>query len=97
MNGIKADFKGIYGETFCPLGCGENDTLENILRCKTILSNYRTTQLCNGNSNYNDVFSKDIRKQKEVTELYRKFLEIRNKLISEQTSGLTGPMHCINV
>ena len=37
VNGIKADFKGLYRETFCPLGCGETDTLENVLRCKTII------------------------------------------------------------
>ena len=91
------DFKGIYRETLCPLGCGENDTLENVLRCKILISHYRTTQLCIGNSKYDDVFSKFITKQKEVTELYKKFCEIRNKLLSEPTSGDTGPMHCINV
>ena len=30
VNGIKADFKGIYSEISCPLGCEEKNTLENI-------------------------------------------------------------------
>ena len=37
VNGIKADFKGIYRETFCPLGCGENDTLENVIKVQNFI------------------------------------------------------------
>ena len=33
MEGIRNDFRGQSVEILCPLGCGELDTLENILSC----------------------------------------------------------------
>ena len=42
---------------------------------------------------YEDVFSTSIRKQKQATELYRKLLEIRTKILSSQPEAVTGPMH----
>ena len=71
VNGIKADFKGIYGEISCPLRCDEKDTLENILKCKVLTSHYKTKQLSHGPILYEDIFPKNITKQKETTELFR--------------------------
>ena len=48
VSGIRADFKGIHSDILCPLECGENDTLENILSCKVILSLYKNTAVCHG-------------------------------------------------
>ena len=88
VNGIKADFKGIYRELLCPLGCDEKDTLENILSCKVLISHHKTKQLCHGPILYEDIFSKNIKKQKEATELFRKYIELRNEIISQPVAGL---------
>ena len=88
VSGVRADFKGIYSDISCPLKCGENDTLENILSCKEILSIYKSTSVCHGQTNYSDIFSKNITKQQEVSELYRKFIEIRNERISQPVARL---------
>ena len=83
VSGIRADFKGIYSDLSCPLECGDNDSLENILSCKILLSFYKNTSVCHGQISYSDVFSDNIKKQQEVTELFRNLLEIRNERISQ--------------
>ena len=94
VSGIKNDFRGVYNEISCPLNCGDNDTLENLLTCKVILSQYKTDQLCHGRIGYTDIFSENITKQREATEIFRNFMEIRNKILSQQVA-MTGPMHCV--
>ena len=37
VRGIKCDFPGIYKDRVCPVGCGEEDNLQNILTRKVIL------------------------------------------------------------
>ena len=37
VRGIKCDFPGIYKDRVCPVGCGEEDNLQNILKRKVIL------------------------------------------------------------
>ena len=88
VNGIKADFKGIYREISCSLGCDEKDTLENILKCKVLISHYKTKQLSHGPIMYEDIFSRNITKQKETTELFRESIELRNEIISQPVAGL---------
>ena len=36
VRGIKCDFPGIYKDRACPVGCGEDDNLPNILTCKVL-------------------------------------------------------------
>ena len=84
VSGIRADFKGIYSDILCPLECGENDTLENILSCKVILSLCKNTAVCHGQISYSDVFSRNIKKQQEVINLYRNFIAIKNETISQK-------------
>ena len=38
VNGIKRDFKGRYPEIYCPLKCGDEDTLANVMSGSTIQS-----------------------------------------------------------
>ena len=38
VNGIKSDFKGRYPDIYCPLKCGDEDTLANVMSCRTIQS-----------------------------------------------------------
>ena len=90
--GIKSDFKGIYSDTTCPLGCGQSDTLQNILSC-TVLKRYHTSTCISSDTKYEHIFSDDTKKQKSITELFRQLLEIRNEILSQPVAARTGPMH----
>ena len=85
----------MYQEHFCPLGCGEIDNLQNLLKCRIILDNLHSDQLATNSVQYEDIFSEDITKQKEATELYSQFLQIREEIISRSASSETG--QCINL
>ena len=94
VNGIRADFRGLYADISCPLGCGHDDTLANILTCTVLRSHHTSAHASQSDIRFEDIFSLDIRKQKEVTELYRQLLDIRNKMTSQPVAS-TGPMHSI--
>ena len=36
IRGIKYDFRGMHSDVVCPLGCGNNDTLPNMLTCSVL-------------------------------------------------------------
>ena len=44
---------------------------------------------------YKDVFSGDILKQKQATELFKQLLEVRTNLMNSQPVATTGPVHCM--
>ena len=47
-----------------------------------------------GDMKYQDVFSADVVKQKQVTELYRQLLDVRANLLDSSPVAATGPLHC---
>ena len=84
----------MYDNLTCPLKCGEVDTLPNLLSCKVLKDRLQTDIVTNNTISYNDVYSSDVVKQKEVTELYTHLLKIREDLLnSTPPVALTGPMH----
>ena len=94
VGGIRTDFGQMYPDKTCPLGCGEEDTLQNVLTCTVLRSLHNSSEYSISAVKYEDVFSSDIRKQKAVTETFRQLLQIRNEKIS-QPVAITGPMHSI--
>ena len=93
VNGIRSDFSGMYTTLSCPV-CGEHpDTLPNLLKCDIIRKYQQTAVMSNCDISYDDVFSEDIIKQKEVTELYSELLRIREDLIESTPFAITGPVH----
>ena len=93
VRGIRSDFGGLYHDKNCPLGCGETDTLQNILTCKVLKQQHASKDVTSSEIKYEDIFSSDIVKQKQVTELYRQLLDIRNNIISSLPVATTGPVH----
>ena len=49
--------------------------------------------IANNAVKYEDIFSPDLIKQKQVTELYIQLLEIRDRLINSPPVAQTGPVH----
>ena len=95
VRGIRNDFKGLYNNNECPLGCGDIDTLENILTCNIIKKYHESRELSHGNIKYEDIFSGNIHQQHRITELYSQLLQTRNNLIINGTpvADSTGPVH----
>ena len=79
----------------CPLGCGDEDNLENIITCSVLRSQHLSDNLAIDSVKLENIFLSDTKKQKETTELYRQLFEVRNKMLNNQPVTTTGPMHCI--
>ena len=93
VNGIRADFSNMYTSLFSPL-CGKHvDNLENLLKCDIVKSNQRTNNLSRSSIGHGDIYSNDVRKQKEITELYSECLIIREQLMNSTPVAVTGPVH----
>ena len=95
VRGVKTDFKGMFPDVECPLGCGSTDTLENILTCSVLLNNFQSETLANNKITFADIYSSDINAQKQVTELYSRLMSIRENIMNNSPVQLTGP--CINL
>ena len=94
VSGVRGDFPGLYQDRLCPVGCGDEDKLENIITCSVLQSYHASDSLTYDKAKFEDIFLSDIKKQKEITEMYRQLLEIRNKILSSQPVVITGPVHC---
>ena len=88
---FKNDFRGMFPDNICPLSCDSPDTLQHVLECD-VLKKYHTSQdISAADIRYADVFSSNIRLQKQATQLYGELLETRNKIISQPE--ISGPVH----
>ena len=94
VRGIKADFKGMFQDILCPLGCGNTDTLQNVLSCTVIQKHFRSNEITTNGVVYEDVYSTDVQKQKQVADLYTKLLDVRENHINNPVDQ-TGP--CIDL
>ena len=92
LRGIRSDFPGLYKDNLCPLGCGEQDTIPNILTCKVISQYHNSDSVTQEKVQYDDIFSDNIQKQKQITELFEKLLDIRDRLMSSLPVACTGPV-----
>ena len=73
----------------------DSDILPNILTCKVLKQHHTSDSLSNEITRYEDLFSNDVLKEKQITEIYENVLEIRNNLISCLPVANTGPMQSI--
>ena len=80
--GIKNDFICLYSDVNCPLNCGDVDTLPKILTCKVLKDNMESTSVSNDTIVYEDIFSTDIVKQRQATELFSQLLQLREKIVN---------------
>ena len=77
VRGVKNDFRGMFQDVACPLGCGNTNTLPNILTCLVLQDQQKSETVATQQIAFQDTLSTDIAKQKQVTELYIKLMEIR--------------------
>ena len=86
----KANFKQkyIHSNLLCSLCQVECEDQQHILRCKVILSELNATDIANENIKYEDLFSKNVNKQKAITALFLSLFNIRNKILEKQNSQM---------
>ena len=94
---MKNDFRGMFSAEQYPLGCGSKDTLPNMISCSVLKHHFKSEELVTNKISYEDIYSNDIIKQKEVTELNVKLVNIRNNIMNNipVDAQTTGP--CINL
>ena len=59
LRGVRSDFPGVYKDKMCPLGCGDQDTIPNILKCSVLKKLQKSDALINENIQYK-IFSQII-------------------------------------
>ena len=60
----------MYTDHSCPLACGDDDTLENVLSCNVLQSHVQNNTVASESIKYEDIFNNDVKTQRQVTELY---------------------------
>ena len=83
----------MYADLTCPLGCGDEDTLPNVLTYNVFKDKMRTESVATNCVEYSDVYSSDIVKQKQVTEMYTQLLRIREEILDSVSVTQTDPLH----
>ena len=63
VRGNRNDLRGMYPDILCPLGCGDVDTLQNVLTCSVLKQYHTSKEVTDRNVEYNDIYSEDIFKQ----------------------------------
>ena len=83
----------MFNTQFCPL-CGVHlDTLPNLIICELLKTQQRTGAVSRNRVSYSDVYSSDVFKQKEITELYTELLRTHDELMNSTPVAIAGPKH----
>ena len=88
----KNNLKNKYSEDdlLCPL-CGKHlDDQKSMLICEEIRNRLKTDEIAVNRIKYEDIFD-EAKKQKEITALYKKIIEIRNNLVEETLAQAQDP------
>ena len=83
VRNIRNDFRGMFPDNQCPLSCDTDDTLQHVLECSVIRRHHESRNVSLHTVRYSDVFSINIKKQKQATQLYSELLEVRENLINQ--------------
>ena len=95
VRGIRSDFGQMYQDQSCPLGCGDRDTLPNILTCDILKNKSQSESPATNCVKFEDIFCNDVVKQKEITQLYSQLLKVREEILNSSTNNDAG--QCINL
>ena len=72
------NFKSKYSDLSCPLCSAHEDDQPNVLKCKVLKSKIITDDIAIHKIFYEDIF-KETKRQKEITHLFQKLLNIRKE------------------
>ena len=91
MVNTKANFPSKYQNNLnCPLCDRSRDDQPHILECQVLKDKLKTEEVTIERNVYNDLFE-DTLKQKEITVLFSRLLDIRETLVDEDLVKMTNP------
>ena len=61
--------------------------------CESLRTQHRTEEVSRNSVSYSDIYSSDVFRQKEITELYTELLRTRDELMNSTPVAITGPVH----
>ena len=93
IRGIKKNFSEMFSDVKCPLRCNHLDSLENLLTCTVLTSNLQCETVTSNTIVFEDIFSNDVVKQRQITELFSQLLQIRDRLLNSLPAATTGFVH----
>ena len=80
--------KYIYSDLYCQLCKKESEDQQHLLKCDVIVNNMHTEDIVTANAEYMDIFSNYEKKQKVITELFKRVFKLRDNLTDNQNSQL---------
>ena len=89
---VNANFPTGDLNNLCPLCKEAKDDQQHILKCQIIQENYNSEYVSRQISYYEDIFSEDIFKQKEIATLYIELLKIRENIMSQSSPSIPAWM-----
>ena len=83
----KVNFKNKYinGDLLCDLCGKENQDQQHLLKCEVLLRKLKSKQMLNNCPEYENIYSRDVIKQKEITLLYRDLFKIKSEMETEDS------------
>ena len=84
----KANFKQkyIHSNIICDLCKNEEETQQHILECEELRKEYNSEDVVTENVTYDSLFCKDVKKQKEVTTLFKELFKAKERIIQKHNS-----------
>ena len=83
--------KYIHSNLLCDLCKNENENQQHIMKCSVILNEFKSNSLSIDKIEYEDIFSKNISKQKEITALYSHLFDTREEIVEKRNSQQMAP------
>ena len=88
---VKCNFRSRYqNNLLCPLCEQKDDDQPHLLECVELIQKLKADDLVKENSEYVDIFG-DHFKQKQITHLLSRLINIRNKLLDKNLRRITDP------
>ena len=78
MVNVKMNFKSKYSDVSCPICMKHDDDQPHVLKCEVLTSRMISSEAASDKIEYEDIF-KEVKKQKEVTNLFLKLYNIRTE------------------
>ena len=89
-DGFKNNFSQMHGgQIDCPLKCWNiidqpvKDSQQHLLVCKPVLERFQSNDIAE-DIQYSDLFGKDVKRQKQLTVLFAKLIEIKQESSKER-------------
>ena len=88
---VKCNFRNKYlNNLLCPLCLEEEDDQPHLLECAELRKMFNTEDISRNKSVYQDIFA-DHTKQKEITHLLSKLIDVRNELLDKNLCKVRDP------